>query len=271
MPLNADKPDRWKADVERSIDFYNEWFLRFAPETYRKQRQLRTAEVAAAFTQTQNLRGHNSGHTQASTLRCCPCCAWRQRRSLARDRLMGLAYVTRSLIGSMEGKGRGAAVKSLRRMDAKELGAQLKRICDVLTELLDRDLFPWIDASSNPTPEATSRAAMVVADRLCGAATDPILRNAQERRQLEAMSRWLKKRGYREVKSDTVDSFEKMQPGTYAFRLNVPVGKTAARINLPIDCVIQPHGSKAGGFPVLIEAKAAGDATNTNKRRKEEA
>ncbi len=33
MPINADKPHLWKSDVERSIDFYNDWFIRFAPDT----------------------------------------------------------------------------------------------------------------------------------------------------------------------------------------------------------------------------------------------
>lgn len=42
MPINSDKPHLWKADVAQSIDFYNGWFLRFAPDTYRKQRILRT-------------------------------------------------------------------------------------------------------------------------------------------------------------------------------------------------------------------------------------
>ncbi len=42
MPINSDKPHLWKADVAQSIDFYNDWFLRFAPGTYRKQRFLRT-------------------------------------------------------------------------------------------------------------------------------------------------------------------------------------------------------------------------------------
>jgi hypothetical protein len=41
MPINSDKPLLWKADVAQSIDFYNDWFLRFAPNTYRKQRILR--------------------------------------------------------------------------------------------------------------------------------------------------------------------------------------------------------------------------------------
>ena len=42
-------------------------------------------------------------------------------------------------------------------------------------------------------------------------------------------------------------------------------------MQLQIDCAIQPHGATPGQIPILIEAKSAGDATNTNKRRKEEA
>lgn len=269
MSLNADKPDRWKADVEKSIDFYNEWFLRFAPETYRRQRQLRTVEVGSAFNQTNNLRDITPALLKQHP-EVLPMLRMAAAPPLARDRLMGLAYANKSLIGSMEGKN-GVPAKIPPRMGAEELGAQLSRICDVLTELLDRDLFPWLDIAAKPSAEVVSRAATVVADRLCGAATDPIIRNAQERRQLETMARWLKRRGFREVKPETVASLAEMEPGTYAFRLNVPVGKVAAKINLPIDCVIQPHGAKTGKLPLLIEAKSAGDATNTNKRRKEEA
>lgn len=43
------------------------------------------------------------------------------------------------------------------------------------------------------------------------------------------------------------------------------------KINMPIDAVIMPKAAKIGNFPLLIEAKSAGDYTNTNKRRKEEA
>ena len=63
-----------------------------------------------------------------------------------------------------------------------------------------------------------------------------------------------------------------MEAGTYAIHQNVPVrneeGKT---INMPIDIVIQPHSPRPSGMPLLVEAKSAGDFTNTNKRRKEEA
>ncbi len=44
MPINSDKPHLWKAAVAEAIDFYNDWFLRFAPGSYRKQRVLRINE-----------------------------------------------------------------------------------------------------------------------------------------------------------------------------------------------------------------------------------
>ena len=42
-------------------------------------------------------------------------------------------------------------------------------------------------------------------------------------------------------------------------------------INLPVDAVVMPKGAGTGALPLLIEAKSAGDFTNVNKRRKEEA
>lgn len=67
--------------------------------------------------------------------------------------------------------------------------------------------------------------------------------------------------------------FNEMPPGTYSFRLNVPVRQEGSLtgINIPVDTVIMPLQAKIGDLPLLIEAKSAGDFTNTNKRRKEEA
>ena len=42
-------------------------------------------------------------------------------------------------------------------------------------------------------------------------------------------------------------------------------------MNIPVDVVIQPTKLRKDHLPILIEAKSAGDFTNTNKRRKEEA
>ena len=63
-----------------------------------------------------------------------------------------------------------------------------------------------------------------------------------------------------------------MRPGTFSFRLNVPVKLRGCKkqVNIPIDAVIMPLDANPGDLPVLFEAKSAGDFTNTNKRRKEE-
>lgn len=55
MAINADKPNLWKADVARSIHFYNDSFLRFAASTYCKQWVIRTKQVLAAFEKTDSL------------------------------------------------------------------------------------------------------------------------------------------------------------------------------------------------------------------------
>ena len=62
-------------------------------------------------------------------------------------------------------------------------------------------------------------------------------------------------------------------PGTYSFHLTVIVNQENSdkSINMPVDAVVMPKMAKAGELPLLIEAKSAGDFTNVNKRRKEEA
>ena len=43
------------------------------------------------------------------------------------------------------------------------------------------------------------------------------------------------------------------------------------KVKIPIDVVIQPKKPRPSKLPILFEAKSAGDFTNVNKRRKEEA
>jgi len=265
MPINADNPDLWKADVERSIDFYNDWFLRFAPETYRMQRSETSGKVGEAFVHTGFLKKITPGILKKSPeilailrMACAP--------PIARDRLMGLAHVGKNLVQSMEGKG-GAQPRIPPRMKEDELEEQLGRICEIIFELADRDLCPWLEEGETPDEEAIARASTVVADRLCGAMTDPIIRNAQEQRQLASLRDWLEAKGYRHIESKDIPDVSEMQEGTFSFRLNIEVGRQ--KTNIPVDAVVQPFGN--ADFPVLIEAKSAGDATNTNKRRKEEA
>ena len=261
--VNANKPHLWKGDIAASVDRFNDWFMRFAPDAFRSTRVLTTKRVTAALLATNDLRAIDCATLRESpsalaTLRMCAA------PPLAVDRLVGLAKANKSLIGSME-EGRLA-----KRMKAELLDQHLTNVCQVLTKLLDRDIFPWLDAATDPTPHERDRAATIVADRLCSAVANPIIRNAQEQRQLAIIGNWLNNRGYRRQSHPAGKQLSDMQPGTYAFRMNLAVG-SALKVNIPVDVVIQPKKPRGDRLPILIEAKSAGDFTNTNKRRKEEA
>lgn len=261
--INADKPHLWKADIAASVDQFNQWFMRFAPEAFRSTRVRTTEHVKAALLATNDLRALNAAVLRANpgalpTLRMCTA------PPLAVDRLIGLSSSSKSLISRME------SGKLAPRMKEELLLKHLGSVCAILTKLLDRDIFPWLDGNTDPTDHERDRAATVVADRLCSAVANPIVRNAQEQRQLKMIADWLNERGYRKQPHPADKPLNQMEPGTYTFRLNVQVGK-ALKVNIPIDAVIQPKTLRKNRLPILIEAKSAGDFTNTNKRRKEEA
>lgn len=261
--VNADKPHLWKADVAASVDRFNQWFLQFAPETFRATRAKTTGQVRDALLATDDLRALTPDRLRANpgalpTLRMCTA------PPLAVDRLVGLSGANKSLVGSME------VGKLAVRMKEEGLLANLGAVCGILSRLLDHDIFPWLAVAATPTDHERERAATIVADRLCTAVANPIVRNAQEQRQLALIGTYLDGNGYRKHPHPPGKPLNEMAPGTYAFRMIVRVGKALA-VNLPVDVVIQPKQPRKGGVPILVEAKSAGDFTNTNKRRKEEA
>ena len=269
MPVNSDKPHLWKADVSKSIDYYNDWFLRFAPDVYREQRQTQTTIVEAELERSDYLRRINAeflrdspGSLQVLRMATAP--------PLARDRLIGLAYVAPNLVNSMEGKA-NKPPRLPPRMPPEQLHDELERICDVLAELIDIDIFTWLETDEEPAEEEVKRAASVLADRLCGAISDPIIRNAQERRQMAALRAWLEANDYHFVTQAKIQDINHMQPGTYTFGYNIPVQSGRRSVNVTVDCVVLPRHAGQDDLPIIIEAKSAGDFTNTNKRRKEEA
>lgn len=264
MPVNANKPERWKADVARSVDFYNAWFVEFAPDVFRSTRREVTEVVKASIEYADDMRD-----LSPSLLKQYPSVLATLRSAtappIARDRLSGLAGVSKGLVNTLEIKQQIPP-----RMSAEYLDKQLEQICEVIIKLLDRDIFPWLDVGVVPTGIERERAATIVADRLTGATADPIVRNAQEKRQLEAISDYLLARGYSQAPYVAGQELVRMEKGTFAFRRNVRVlGDNG--VNIPIDVVIQPHVLREDQLPILVEAKSAGDYTNTNKRRKEEA
>lgn len=265
MPVNNHKTHKWKADVAASVDMYNAWFMRFAPDAFRKTRIQTTKDVETALKATAfmtdikpSLLRHHPDVLPVLRMSTCP--------PLAVDRLIGLARADSSVVRSMEKKRLPA------RMPLARLEAELVKIGAVIKRLADPDIFVWLSRGTMPAEAETHRAATIVADRLCGAVANPIIRNAQEKRQLAGIKAWLEARGYRQLTGGST-RFDAMPPGTFSFRMNVPITQEGASrsVNIPIDVVIMPRGAVGGALPLLFEAKSAGDFANTNKRRKEEA
>lgn len=265
MPVNLDKPLNWKADIARSVDMYNDWFMNFAPKAFRDTRLATTSRVEATLRFTDNLTD-----IMPSTLRKHPDVLATLRMAtcppLAVDRLVGLSGVSANLVKAME-LGRGLPP----RMGAAAVDSDLEKIGAIIQRMADPDIFVWLRRASPATDAEIRRAATIVADRLCGAVANPIIRNAQEKRQLAAITDWLAARGYAQLAPGI--RFDAMPAGTFSFRMNVPVKLEGGirAVNIPVDAVIKPFGSSKQELPIFIEAKSAGDFTNTNKRRKEEA
>jgi hypothetical protein len=101
MAVNRNQPDRWKADIAESVDMYNSWFIDFAPQAFRETRLKVIEVVASTLKATDNLKTlqpkilrQNPGILP--TLRMCTC------PPIARDRLIGLASVPKSVVERIE-------------------------------------------------------------------------------------------------------------------------------------------------------------------------
>jgi hypothetical protein len=266
MPVNSNKTDRWKADINESVDFYNDWFMKFAPKAYRETRFESTKQVQLALKQTANLT-NVTPRVLRENPRALEMLRMATAPPIARDRLIGLASVPKNLVVNMEDNMRIPP-----KMAQATADVELQKISNLIMKLADKDIFPWLETKTTPDEKEVYRAATVVADRLCGAQSDPIIRNAQEKRQLDSIRKWLENRGYSCVETGKV-KFNEMKPGTFTFHLGIPVTLSGGtkQINIPVDIVIMLKEAKESTLPLLIEAKSAGDFTNPNKRRKEEA
>lgn len=264
--INAHRSDIWKSDVEKSVELYNRWFMEFAPAVYEKTRIKVASDVQKALEVLDNLM-HITPEALIENPTIIPVLRMCTSPPLARDRLTGLAGLTPSLLVTLENTN---ALPP--RMKHTEIMRNFQAICFVISNLLDKNIFTWLDKRKQPSSQEIINASRIVADRLCAAVANPIIKNAQEKRQLDLIEQYLNRLGYKKL-SDSVP-FEKMPRGTYCFRMNIPVilsENEGTTVNLPIDVVIRRRYAAKDEFPILIECKSAGDFTNTNKRRKEEA
>lgn len=99
MAVNLDKPNLWKADIARSVDMYNDWFIKFAPKAFRDTRVQTTKAVEETLKATSNLTNVKPAilrdHPESCRLSACP----HARRSLLIGSLAWQAYQESSCIG----------------------------------------------------------------------------------------------------------------------------------------------------------------------------
>lgn len=266
LKINRDKVDKWKEDVQRSVDLYNTWFLEFVPETYRNTRINETLKVEESMKKLDDMKNITPTLLMeepaiVEVLRMCTA------PPIASDRLLGLSGLSMTAPGFVKTleKGRLPRITARSKVSLEE---GLKAICHTITKMLDKGVFTWVEEGRTPDEKERYRASTIIADRLCGSVSNPIIRNAQEERQLTKISEYLENKGY---KRSDAKSFTEMKPGTYSFRFNVPGQQPdGGTVNIPVDTVIKRKSSSEDDMPILIECKSAGDFANTNKRRKEE-
>jgi len=240
----------------------------FAPKAFRETRVSTAKSVEEALIRTKYLKDVSPTVLQQHPevlpilrMSTCP--------PIARDRLVGLAGVSKNLVQKMEDSGNPHVSP---KMPRETLMVELRKISDIILKMADPDIFTWLSENRDPDEQEIIRSSTIVADRLCGSVADPIIRNAQERRQLAAIKTLLESKGYR--LSESGIHYDEMQPGSFSFHTNIPVyvaGKQGKTVNIPVDVAIMPLSADNGDMPLLLEAKSAGDFTNVNKRRKEEA
>src|SRR4030043_420433 len=131
MRANLNKPYLWKEDIARSVDLYNEWFLSVAPNTYREERVKATKHVQDMPPRTKHLR-----NLTPDELRSHPAILFALRMAtappIARDRLVGLAGISKSLVNNMELEHRLPP-----QMKAITLSANLRKITEMIIRLVD--------------------------------------------------------------------------------------------------------------------------------------
>lgn len=147
MAVNRDKPDKWKADIAQSMDMYNDWFVRFAPEAYRNVRAQTTGNVEAALKAMAN-RANLGVELLRATPGIWPILRMATCPPLAVDRLVGLAGAPAYRVKVMEKDERLPP-----RMSRPEADGTLGKIASVIQKRADKDILVWLEQGDAPSDQ----------------------------------------------------------------------------------------------------------------------
>ena len=262
--VNSINPSQWKRDIEDSIKQFNSWYIQNAPVFFDSQRDIASKKVRDLFQKSNNLKNLGSDFLIknpgfVSILRMCTC------PPIARDRLSGLAMVDKNFINKVDRNGTFPE-----RLSEDAIKNTIEKISNVFQRLLDKKCFPWLMDFNTPSSEHIDIAIGIISVRFCSSLADPIIRNKQEERQLLAIKHYLIERGYHDATG--FKNYSDLACGEFLFRSLVTLKISYNfddMVNTPVDVVIKRKDSD--DLPLFIECKSAGDFTNVNKRRKEEA
>ena len=140
MGINLDKPHLWKRDINASVDLYNTWFMDFAPKAFRETRVSTAKSVEQALQETNYLNNVSPAilieHPEVLPILRMSTCP-----PIARDRLVGLAGVSKSLVQNMEDSENPHISP---RMQRAKLIEELQSISDIIIKMADPDIFTWV-------------------------------------------------------------------------------------------------------------------------------
>lgn len=142
---NIRRTELWKSDSWASVEFYNKWFIEYAPKAFREARNGVLTKVITTFKETSDLSQitteavlKNPKTMEVLRMITAP--------PLAQDRLAGLSYVNRSILKSIE---QGRLPKDI---DSAKLA--INRMIDTINKMIDNEIFPWLSGKKNHTPAA---------------------------------------------------------------------------------------------------------------------
>jgi len=255
-------------DIELSVSRYNEWYKSFAPKAYERAYQKAKQEVERLFKVTNNLT-----RFEVETFVEDPSLLEILRHvaspPLAHDRLAGLVKLPPQIASALK------KAKTDQNVQAPLIQKAVENIIDLVLALSDKNIIPWLKKRppTKPSTQERSRALHIIADRVTLGYVLSQLRSEQEAMMLRKLKGWLENRGYYYLDKKHLNCSDKspvncLPPKTFTFQLQVKVRSSSENtVRIPIDVAVKPVSSPR---VVLVEAKAAGDFTNPNKRRKED-
>lgn len=92
--------ENWKSDVWKSVEFYNNWFINFAPQAFLTARKGSIDKVLLAFEKTDNLREITVDNI-LGTPQIVEVLRMVTAPPLAQDRLVGLSHTKKSILKAL--------------------------------------------------------------------------------------------------------------------------------------------------------------------------